>query len=412
MQMPTNTLRMDAAAIARLHEEIDNIEEAGRVAGKYKREFQRWPYRKVAIRIDMMQPGGQPTELHYACRNLSNAGIGVLHSAYVHLGTPCVVYLPKIGGGVTQAEGKVIRCRHYKGYVHEIGVRFMQSINPRDYVAIDPMRGNFTLEQVDPARLTGSVLHVDDSAMDRRLLRHYLRDTELNVVGVEDGAQALARADEAFDLILCDDDLPDMSGLTLVEQLRSHGVQAPIIVLGSESAPEKAAEARDAKANAFLTKPFSRQELICALAEFLLADQGGEDMGGAIYSTLGPDHETYLFVAEFIEELHKTAGSLSNAIVENDLAAAKRLCFQIRGSAPSLGFGVLAESAETSIDVLKTAKELADAAKQLRALVFMCMRTRVKAAEQTGKKPEAGAAAKAEAQSKPAEAKGAAAKAE
>ncbi|MCW5765957.1 MAG: response regulator transcription factor [Phycisphaeraceae bacterium] len=369
-----NTIRLDAAELLRLLQDLDRDE---RVNAKATREYQRFPFRRLSVQVDMTQPGGQPTRLRYATRNLSNRGIGLLHSAYVHLGTPCVVHLPLIGGGVAPVPGKVIRCRHVRGQIHEVGVQFDGSINPRECVPLDPIHGNFTLENFDPARLTGSVLHVDESSIDRKLIRHYLRETGLNVVGVGTAAEALARCDEAFDVILCADALPDAPGLSLVEQLRAHGVQTPVIMLVAERSAASAAAAQEAKASATLVKPFGQLDLHRALAEFLLADTGGRDVGGAVYSTLRPEDETYGFVPEFLEELRRTAGGLSKAIADGDADTARRLCFQIRGSAPSLGFQVIAAAAEAALSALSE-HGVADAGKQLRTLVFTCMRARVR----------------------------------
>ncbi|MBL8991153.1 MAG: response regulator [Phycisphaerae bacterium] len=370
----TNTIRMEAADLLRLFLDLDRADETNR---KANREFQRFAFRRTGVRIDMTQPGGQPTRLLYATRNLSNQGVGVLHSAYVHLGTPCVVHLPLLAGGTAAASGRVIRCRHVRGQIHEVGVRFDEPINPREFVPLDPIRGNFTLENIDPARLTGSVLHVDDSAIDRRLVRHYLRETGLNVIGVENAADAMARCGEPFDVILCADVLPDSSGLSLVEQLRAHGVQTPVILLVAERSDEGTAAAQEAKVSATLVKPFAQQQLHRALAEFLLADAGGKDVGGAIYSTLRPEDATYGFVPEFLEELRRTVGGLSKAIADADPDTARRLCFQIRGSAPSLGFQVIAAAAEAALSALAQ-RGIADASGQLRALVFSCMRARVR----------------------------------
>src|SRR3989337_1747869 len=69
--------------------------------GAVKREFVRWPFRLTTARLRVVNPGA-PTEQAFkvACRNISCSGISLLHSAYVHVGSPCTIELehPRRGG--------------------------------------------------------------------------------------------------------------------------------------------------------------------------------------------------------------------------------------------------------------------------------------------------------------------------
>lgn len=370
----TNTLRLQGQELARLLDELEASSPSG--GSKFKRDYLRWVFQKPDVRVDIHQPGGVPTSLRYACRNLSGSGIALLHSSYIHTGTACTVYLPRPTGEMVAVEGKVVRCRHVRGNVHECGVKFKNQIKLADFLDIDPFMGRFTLEHVDPDKLVGSLLHIEDSPTDRRLVRHYLKETGLNVVNAEDGPSGLERAAEGFDLIICDLDLPGLDGPGVCEQLRAKGVQTPVLMLTADTRAFARERSRDAGANAFLQKPVSRDQLLRALAEFLITDGKGADGLGPLVSTLRPDDPEFSFVPEFVDELHENAKKLAKMLETDDAAAARRLCSQLMGVAPSLGFPVIADVAEAAYQAITASMSVTESSKPVRSLIAACMRAK------------------------------------
>lgn len=84
----------------------------------------------------------------------------------------------------------------------------------------------------------------------------YLVDT------AKTGSSGLRKAAaKKFDIVLLDLGLPDMSGLTICRQLRSNGLEAPIIILTAEGSVRSKVSLFDAGANDYITKPFSAEEL-------------------------------------------------------------------------------------------------------------------------------------------------------
>lgn len=371
----TNTVRMKATELQKLNEEL----EAANRGGHHARKSIRLEYLQLSVRVEMHQGGGATTNLQYAARNISGDGIGILHNSYVHPSTRCTVYLKHRDGREIPIEASAVRCRHVKGLIHEVGLRFKTPINVREFLNVDPMDGRFTLEAVDPQKLTGSLLHVEDSPMDRRLVRHYLAETALNIVSVEDGKTALERIGEGFDAIIVDNDLSDMTGMVLVEQMRSKGITAPIIMLTADTRPSAKEAARAARVSAVLSKPTTKEIVLQALAEFLMIDNAGSaDAGGALTSTLSPGDPTFKFVPEFVDELKQFAEKINKAIAANDTGAARRLAYQIKGAAPALGFASIGEAANTAMLALDATGGVADCAKQLRLLVSLCLRAKAK----------------------------------
>jgi CheY-like chemotaxis protein len=376
-EVVTNTVRLKSADLAKLHQELD----ANSVQGRFRRTHFRWSFHNTGVKIEMQQPGGVSTTLAYACRNLSGTGLGILHNAYVHLGTKCVVHLPAVSGGTVGIPSKVMRCRHVRGLVHEVGIAFLTPINIREFIALDPMEGSFTLESVDAEKLSGSVMHIDDSPMDRRLVRHFLKDTSLNIVGVEDATQAMARVHEGFDLILCDFEMPDCSGPELVEKMRAAGVQTPVIMVSGDQREASREAARSAKVNAYVFKPIVKEKLLRAIAEFLVLETTGSDSGGALFSSLKPEDPTSNFVPEFVEELRTTANKLNKAVNDDDSAAIRRLCFQVKGASSGLGFKPIADAAEACMVTLAATMSVTESLKQVRNLISLCLRARARDGE-------------------------------
>ena len=80
------------------------------------------------------------------------------------------------------------------------------------------------------------LLIIDDDADQRELIRETLEDRfgRGTTVGVGDGVAALAQPLAQFDMILVDYNLPDMSGIQLLEEIRRH-CHTPLIMVTGEN---------------------------------------------------------------------------------------------------------------------------------------------------------------------------------
>ncbi|MGF1659965.1 MAG: response regulator [Rubrimonas sp.] len=116
--------------------------------------------------------------------------------------------------------------------------------------------------------MSKTVLAVEDSPSVRQLIRMTLLDYGYDVSEAKNGAEALQKTGGArFDAVVTDINMPVMNGIEFIRQFRatpqSQGV--PVIVLTTESGDAMKAEAREAGATAWLTKPFTQQQLLDAL---------------------------------------------------------------------------------------------------------------------------------------------------
>ena len=110
-----------------------------------------------------------------------------------------------------------------------------------------------------------SILAVDDSASIRRMVSFTLKAAGYEVIEAVDGMDALVKAKhKLMDLVLTDQNMPLMDGLTLVQSLRrlSHYRTVPILILTTESGADMKSKGKAAGATGWLVKPFDPQRLI------------------------------------------------------------------------------------------------------------------------------------------------------
>lgn len=110
-----------------------------------------------------------------------------------------------------------------------------------------------------------TILAVDDSGSLRQMVAFSLTAAGYQVVQAVDGQDGLNKAqDQVVDLVLTDQNMPIMDGLTLIKNLRGMGSYAkvPILMLTTESSDEMKAKGKAAGANGWLVKPFDPKRLI------------------------------------------------------------------------------------------------------------------------------------------------------
>jgi len=110
-----------------------------------------------------------------------------------------------------------------------------------------------------------SILAVDDSASMRQMVAFTLKGAGYNVIEAADGHEALEKARSArVDLVLTDQNMPKMDGITLVKSLRGLPSYSgtPILILTTESSDEMKARGKAAGATGWLVKPFDPGKLL------------------------------------------------------------------------------------------------------------------------------------------------------
>lgn len=110
-----------------------------------------------------------------------------------------------------------------------------------------------------------SILAVDDSASMRQMVAFTLKSAGYHVVEAVDGQDAWEKASGArFDLVLTDQNMPRMDGISLTKKLREAAQfqTTPILILTTESSDQMKQAGRAAGATGWLVKPFDPNKLI------------------------------------------------------------------------------------------------------------------------------------------------------
>jgi CheY-like chemotaxis protein len=118
--------------------------------------------------------------------------------------------------------------------------------------------------------LARKILLADDSVTAQNMGRKILADAGYEVVTVNNGSAALKRVAETKpDLIVLDVYMPGYSGLEVCQRLKevSETARIPILLTVGKLEPFKPEEAKRARADAFIVKPFEASELLSALAK-------------------------------------------------------------------------------------------------------------------------------------------------
>ena len=113
--------------------------------------------------------------------------------------------------------------------------------------------------------MSKTILAVDDSASIRNMVSFTLKSAGYDVIEAVDGQDGLEKAKaRKVSLVLTDQNMPRMDGLTLVKSLRAMPdyKAAPILILTTESSDDMKARGRAAGATGWLVKPFDPPKLL------------------------------------------------------------------------------------------------------------------------------------------------------
>ncbi|MEE8399266.1 MAG: sigma-54 dependent transcriptional regulator [Desulfobacterales bacterium] len=107
-----------------------------------------------------------------------------------------------------------------------------------------------------------TILVVDDDSAHRVMLRTLLGDWGYTILEADDGSTAIEKVQQqAFDLILMDVRMLNISGLEALETIKRYNPAIPVIIMTAYSSVETAVEALKKGAYDYLTKPLDFDKL-------------------------------------------------------------------------------------------------------------------------------------------------------
>ncbi|MDH2432256.1 response regulator [Pokkaliibacter sp. MBI-7] len=220
------------------------------------------------------------------------------------------------------------------------------------------------------------VLVAEDNEINQQIISELLHHAGIDVVLVGDGQQALAAlAEDDFDALLMDVQMPVMDGLTATRQLRQQARWAslPVIAMTANVMSRDRQRCLDAGMNDHIGKPINVAELFRTLTQWLptptrdgdravdsTAKVTGQktsaepslflpDMATVLDSEsaiayMGGDRALYLRVLQRVAESHKqTCDELKQAYQQQDWSQLGLLLHTLKGLSGTIGAGALAE---------------------------------------------------------------------
>lgn len=109
------------------------------------------------------------------------------------------------------------------------------------------------------------VLLVEDQNEARAMMRNMLAELGITqIFEAPDGKQALQFIDSAYDfinIVMCDWNMPTMTGVELLRQLRSVDPDIPFLMITGRGDMESIVEAKTSGVTGYIKKPFSAAQL-------------------------------------------------------------------------------------------------------------------------------------------------------
>jgi two-component system, chemotaxis family, response regulator PixH len=113
-----------------------------------------------------------------------------------------------------------------------------------------------------------TVLVVEDTPSEMELMTKYLRESGYTVISTTDAKDALVKAEQSKpDVVVSDIVMTGMSGLELCRNLKKNPTtqKLPVVICSSKNQDLDRLWAMKQGANAYVTKPFTKEELIQAV---------------------------------------------------------------------------------------------------------------------------------------------------
>lgn len=128
--------------------------------------------------------------------------------------------------------------------------------------------------------MSNRILIVDDDPMIRGLVQAILEQEGYTIVAADDGTKAIEIMDSEpkpldFKLVILDVMMPGMNGLDVLTRMKlhSHTSEMPVMMLTGEDRADDIMAGYSVGADYYITKPFTRQQLLYGLDLVLNKDK-------------------------------------------------------------------------------------------------------------------------------------------
>jgi len=150
------------------------------------------------------------------------------------------------------------------------------------------------------------ILVVDDNEMNRDMLSRRLRRQEYEVEVAEDGEEALRKVHEtAYDLVLLDIMMPNISGYEVLERIKSDPTTAdlPVIMISAVDDLDSVVRCIELGAEDYLFKPFNPVLLKARVGASIARKRGGGVSPEALKPHLSTLRASFSQLSESVPEV-------------------------------------------------------------------------------------------------------------
>jgi len=338
--------------------------------------------------VSLSTEGSDTVKCAVQPRNLARRGMAFIHGRFIYPDTTCGVILPTLMGEWVQVTGKVLRCRHVEGVIHEVSVTFDEAVDLTWFVELSDEQAQVHMieQQADADEhvcmanpqakalqpIDGNALLLAGDLGARMSTARNLRRTGLTVHEIA----ALSEFDDLdtgipWHAVLLDitDKSVGLSALSSLRDLMGNG--KPMIVIGPDNADETRATALAEGAAAFFPKPLNLDELAMTLRDLIQANRKKADGqmvtdsgelidkptdSQAIVSSKADDPDVAPMLPTFVDQLRDYQKTLLSAVQNKDAELLERTCNLMTSGATSYGFGPVAYVAKTTMEIVQQRK--------------------------------------------------------
>lgn len=356
------TVRLDDAEVEEILNKLDTDQHA---VDPNKRAEARYQYRVKRCVVHLQSQGGGTTAYLVPTRNLSATGIGFLHGSFVYPGSKCLIQLTTMHGTWHNVPATVVRCNYITGRIHEVGVRFLESIDPSEFCA---------------EAATTRVLLVEDDASITRLAKALLKSLNAEVTHAADGEAAIELAlSQIFDVVMLDLEMPVLNGFEAITQLRAKGYSGRVCAVTAMTQPEDRQKCLEAGCDQYLPKPYTKDMLSSLLASLRKEP---------LISSLADQKDMVPLIDAFVEELPAKIRKIEEAAANQDATALVSSARALKGEAGGYGFDPISIAAGTVESAALAQKAWPEIKPAMDELIDLCCQARASTRKTTAQKKD------------------------
>ena len=179
--------------------------------------------------------------------------------------------------------------------------------------------------------MSGNILILDDEQNYLLVLDAILTDAGYKATPLSDPEMGLAFLEESeVDVVITDMKMPKLTGKDVLDHVKKHYPQIPVLIMTAFGSIEAAVEAMRTGAFDYITKPFSNEELLLSISkamQYARAQQENRQLRRQIQERFGPENIVGRdkSMRHVLDMVHRAAPSRSTVLVTGESGTGKEL---------------------------------------------------------------------------------------